>query len=72
MVRKLEKFEINRGIPTTPGGFISCDCKNNVSDPGVFNSSDCKCTITNDISTAKTFRQRKLKNVTNVVIRIRK
>ncbi len=70
--RKLEPFEKARGIPTTAGGFVSCDCKNlqhENTGVAVTNGSNCICSLTGDIKKQKKFRVRKLKGITNVVIR---
>jgi len=70
--RELEPFEVARGIPTTKGGFVSCDCKNLKQEGGtvkVTNGSNCTCNLVGDIKKQKKFRQRKLKGITNLVVR---
>ena len=70
--RALEPFEKARGIPTTAGGFVSCDCKNVKQENRgrkLTNASNCICSLTGDIKKQKKFRVRKLKGITNVVIR---
>jgi len=70
--RELEPFEVARGIPTTAGGFVSCDCKNVKQENRggkLTNGSNCICNLTGDIKKQKKFRIRKLKGITNIVIR---
>ena len=70
--RKLQPFEVARGVPTTKGGFVSCDCKNMKQESKggkLTNGSNCICTLTGDIKKQKKFRIRKLKGISNIVIR---
>lgn len=55
-------------VPPTKGGFVSCDCKT-ISKAKPHTGNGCKCNLVGDIKTQKKFRQRRLKGITNVVIR---
>jgi len=62
-----------RPVTTSKGGFVSCDCVNTDFSGGiveVFNGSTCKCELVSEFKEKKqTFGIRRLKGVTNVVIR---
>lgn len=57
-------------VKPTKGGFVSCDCKTlSTKDPPT--GAGCKCVLTSDIKKEprRKFRVRKLKGITNVVVR---
>lgn len=55
-------------VKPTKGGFVSCDCKTlSTEDPPT--GAGCKCSLVSDIKKVKKFRIRRLKGITNVVVR---